>query len=177
LKAEYAPWPGGSDRKGALFHNNLVGCGGFENLPGGFFPVLKIGRHAGPDAEGFGRRVDADEYNVRFPDSLFNIRAEEQIPAAGGQDDLIQARLVNRQTIRIPLINPIGIDIHNGHPILGTFMGNHRHGRSAHIAGTDAQDVSGKKRFHDEQSSAYSVTERSSADGYGLFEQGELTQL
>jgi hypothetical protein len=67
---------------------------------------------------------------------------------ATSQDNLIQARLVNRQMIRIPLSNPVGIDIHNGHPIPGTFMGNHRHGRSAYIAGANAQDVFSKMRFH-----------------------------
>jgi hypothetical protein len=92
--------------------------------------------------------VLTDKNNIGFPNTVFDIRTEKQVFISDRPDNLIQTRFVNRQVIRIPLGDPLGIDIDNRYPIMGAFAGDHRHRRPAHITGTNTQDVSGKKRFH-----------------------------
>ncbi len=72
----------GLHRQGALLDDDLGGFRKLKDLPGGLFPVLEIGGHPGPEPEGFGRRVHADEDDVVLPDPRFDIRAEEEISPA-----------------------------------------------------------------------------------------------
>jgi hypothetical protein len=143
LTAVQDPFHGecGLHRQGALFDDDLGRFRELKDLSGGFFPVLKIGGHAGPETEGFGRCVHADEDDVVLPDTCFDIGAEEEIPSACCPDEAIQIGFEDGEIVGIPGRNPFGVDVHDRHPVAGALAGNHGHGRAADITGPDAEDV------------------------------------
>jgi len=140
------------DRQGALFDDDLVRDGVFQDLAGCLLPVLEIGGHAGAGAEGFRGGVDADEDDVAVANSTFDVGAEKEILPPHGADKFIQPRFVDRQIIGIPCGDPLGIYVHHRHPVVGTLGGDHGHGGSADIAGAYTEDVLFiyciKLRFH-----------------------------
>jgi len=112
----------------------------FQDLAGCLFPVLKVGGHAGTGAEALRGRIDADEDDIVFPDAPGYVRIEEEIPAARLLDDLIQSGFIDRKGRRVPLRDLLFIRIHNGHPVPGTFAGNHGRRRPAHEPGANTKD-------------------------------------
>ncbi len=130
----------GPDGKGALFDHDLGGFRKFQNLAGGLFPVLEIGGHPGAEAEGLGRRVHADKDDIIFPDSPFDVRAEEEVPAARRLDKLIQTGLVNGEIVGVPGRDSLGVDVHHRDPAAGAFGGDHRHRGAADITGPDTEN-------------------------------------
>jgi len=62
---------GGLHREGALLHDDLVGLGVCPYLSGGLVPVLKVGRHPCPGAEGLGE-------NRRLKSRLKKARLRQQ---------------------------------------------------------------------------------------------------
>ena len=127
--------------EGALLDDDLGRAGVFQDLAGRLFPVSEIRRHPRPDAEGLGGGVDADEDDVVVPDGPFDIRREKEIFPPRLGDDLVQARFVDGQAGRVPGGDPLRVDVHDGDPVIGAFFGDDGHGRTAHVAGPDAEDV------------------------------------
>lgn len=67
-----------------------------------------------------------------------------KISASASTDDLIQAGFVDRKLGEIgvvPGINARLVEIDNGDLYVRTTVCNNRHGRTAHVASTDAADV------------------------------------
>lgn len=75
----------------------------------------EIGSCAGADARFFGGRVDGDEDEVSLLDRAVDIRVKEQVPATAFHDDVFEARLEDRQVVRVPLVDPIMVHVHDGH--------------------------------------------------------------
>jgi len=57
---------GGAHRQRTFLNDDFGGGRVFYDLPRCLFPILEIGGFAGALPEGFGRRVDADEDDIRF---------------------------------------------------------------------------------------------------------------
>ena len=56
-------------------------------------------------------------------------------------DHVEQAGLEDRQVVRIPAPDALFVDVDHRHLVVGALGGDDRHGRAAHVAGADAQDV------------------------------------
>ena len=135
---------GGFHRNGALLDDDLGLVRDVRNHPGDRLDETHIGGASRPDTKGLGRRVDADKDNIGASDGILNSRREEQVTATSGFDDLVQSGLIDRKVVGIPGVNSLLIEIDYLHPNIGTFRGNHRHGRSADIAGPDAANLQSK---------------------------------
>ena len=64
---------------------------------------------------------------------------KEEILAPAGKNRFLQSRFVYGQTRGLPGGNFCGIDVHHDHAMLGTFLGDYRHRRPAHMTGSDAE--------------------------------------
>jgi hypothetical protein len=103
--------------------------------------MLQIRSSARTFAEDLGRCVDRHEDHVGGTDSADNVRRKEQIAAAGPLDDRIEAWLIDRERAAVPGIDPIAVDVGNGHRQMRAAIRHDSHGRAAHVAGTDTHDV------------------------------------
>ena len=113
----------------------------FEDLAGGLLPVLQVGGTPGALPEQLGRRVDRHEDDVGGADAAGHVGREEQIPAARAPHHLVQPGLVDRQPVAVPGVDAFGIDVGHGDPTLRAAIGDDRHGRTADVAGADAENV------------------------------------
>jgi hypothetical protein len=86
-------------REGTLFNNNFVGLGIFSNLPGGFVPVLQIGRHSGAGPKGFGGSIDTHENDIRFANPFLDFSAEKEVSSPGSSNHPIKTRFIDRQFV------------------------------------------------------------------------------
>ncbi len=134
---------GRAHRQGGFFHHDLVVLTHFGDLAGTLLDIAEVGCPAGTDAVGLGRRVDRDEDHVRLADGRIHIGREKEIFAATGPHDFIEARLVNRQFLRIPGVDPRLIDIDDSHAMIRALVRDHRHRRPADVSGSYAAN------FHD----------------------------
>ena len=121
--------------------NAVPSAGKRDNLVGGLFPVLEIGRHTGPFSEGLGRGVDGNENDVGIGYSFLDIGGEEEVFAPYLFYYFIETGFKDGDGIGIPLPNPLGADIHDFDPVPGAFQRDDGHGRTAHIPGPNAKDV------------------------------------
>ena len=131
----------GAHRQRRFFDDDLPVVGFFEDLTGGLLPVLQVRGTPGALPEQLGRRVDRDEDDVGGADAAGHVGREEQIPAARAAHHLVQPGLEDRQPVAVPGADPFGIDVGHGDPHMGTAICDDRHGRTADVAGADAEHV------------------------------------
>lgn len=55
-----------------------------------------------------------EDHSLRICDRLVHVRAEEQVPAPGGLDDLIKSGLVDGEVVRVPSVNPGLVQVDDG---------------------------------------------------------------
>mmetsp|Transcript_2494 Transcript_2494/g.5441 ORF Transcript_2494/g.5441 Transcript_2494/m.5441 type:complete len:309 (+) Transcript_2494:1053-1979(+) len=134
------------DGDGRLLHNDLghlvlglVAYGG--NPPRGKLPVRQVSRLAGADAGGLGGGVDGDKDDRALPDRRIDVGREEEVASAGLLDDLLQARLVDRQVVRIPSGDAALVEIAHSDLDIRAHLRDHRHRRAANIARAQAADL------------------------------------
>ncbi len=132
---------GGFHRKGTLFDDDLGGLGILQDLTGRGLPELQVRGHAGAGAEGLGGRVDADENDVVVPDAGGDIRAEEEVFTARGEDQIIEPRFVDGQGAGFPFGNALGVGVHDGDFVFRALVGDHGHRRPADIPGPDTENI------------------------------------
>ena len=89
----------GFDRERALFNDDFIARGTSHNLAGCFFPILKVRGTAGPLPEHFSGRVDGHEDDVRVRNAFVDVRAEEEIFIAAGEDNVVEAGFVYGKTV------------------------------------------------------------------------------
>src|SRR5690606_10223679 len=127
-----------------IFDHDLIGGGHGGNLPCTELDVFQVGRHALTLTVGLGGGVHRDEDHVGSSDGTLHIGGEEQVAAAGFGNDGIQPRLVHGklgEVLVVPCRDAGGVDIHNRNGDVRAFLGNHRHGGAANVAGSDAAYV------------------------------------
>lgn len=80
------------------------------------YDVLEIGGKASANARLLRRRVDTNEYEVRLADTLVYVRREEQVAAARLADDVLQARLVDREikVLAVPRVDARLVQVDDG---------------------------------------------------------------
>src|SRR5919108_324713 len=99
------------DGQSALLHYDLGRGGVFQDLTRGLLPELQVRRTACALAKGLGGRVHTDKDDLRLGNMTVDFRGKEKIPAARLVDNLLQARFVDRELIRLPGGNPRLVDI------------------------------------------------------------------
>ena len=115
---------GGTDRERRLFDDDLALVGDFKNIAGRLFPVLQVGSLAGTVAEGLRRGVHGNEDDVRFLDGGRDVRAEEEVAAAGALHHVVEAGFKNREIVAVPGIDTGLVDIDYGNLHIGALVGN-----------------------------------------------------
>ena len=130
------------NRKRRLLHHDLVAVRLLRDRPRRRLPVLQIRGITRPLAKGLRRRVHPHEDDVTRLDRLRDVRREEKILPAARLHHLIQPRLIDRQTVRVPRRNPLRVDVHHQHLPVRVHLGDHRHRRPANIPRPNARNVS-----------------------------------
>lgn len=134
----------GAARHRRLLHNDFGRLRDGRNAPRGRLDVAQVRREAAADARRLGRRVDAHEHNLRLVDGLVNVRRKEEVAPTALAHNRREARLKHgqlRQVLRVPRGNPLRVHVDDRHDNVGALLRQHRAGRTAHIAGTDAANV------------------------------------
>src|SRR4029453_17345554 len=90
---------GGADGQRRLFNDNLVAVRNCGNSSRTHLDVGQIGGAPGTDAVRLGRGVNTDEDDVRLADSPVDVSREEQIPAPGRHNDLVESGFINGKLI------------------------------------------------------------------------------
>mmetsp|Transcript_331 Transcript_331/g.957 ORF Transcript_331/g.957 Transcript_331/m.957 type:complete len:525 (+) Transcript_331:274-1848(+) len=129
------------DRDRGLLNDDLRRRARLGDGARGRLPVREISRGACTDAAHLGRCVDGDEDDVRLPDVLFHIDAEEEVAPARLEDNLVQSRFVDGQFVAVPLVDACLSDVEYNHLDVGALVRDHRHRRSTDVTGTYARDL------------------------------------
>ena len=125
---------------GALLDDDLWAHGLLGDHAGGGLDVLEIRGATGAYTVGLGRGADADEDDVGLTDGLADVCGEEEVPATGGLNNLLEPRLVDRKSITIPCGDALLVGIGDGDADIGALCRDHGHGGSADITGAETAD-------------------------------------
>ena len=98
----------------------------------------QVGRAAGADAVGLGRRVDGHKYDVGRLDRAFHVSGKTEIPTAGLTHDLVEARFVDGQPVGIPGGDARRVHVDHPHLDLRRLKRDHRHRWPTHVTGSNA---------------------------------------
>lgn len=79
---------------------------------------------ASTDTRGLGGCIDGDEDEVGFDDGLVDVGAEEEVLASALLDDLVEARLVDGQSVGVPLCNALRVHVDDGDLDVRALEGN-----------------------------------------------------
>lgn len=131
---------GGFDGDGGFFDDDFGAVRDFGDGAGGEFDVAEVGGATGTSAVGFGGGADGDEDDVGVFDGLDDVGAEEEVPAAGGLDDFIESGFVDGEGSGVPGGDAGLVEVTDGDLDVGAFVGDHRHGGSADVAGSETTD-------------------------------------
>ena len=134
----------GADGEGAFFDNNGVTLSASGHLPCRGLDPTQITGLAGPHTLGLGGSVNGQEDHVRVGNRSVDLRREMKVSPSTSTDDLIQAGFIDGQLGEIciiPSINACLVEVDNDDLNLRATVCNHRHGRTANVASTDAADV------------------------------------
>src|SRR5690606_25340793 len=134
----------GAHGQGRFLHHDLVIFGYRGDLPCAELDELQVGRHALALAVGLGGRVHRDEDHVGGGDGRIHVGGEEQVPPAGFGHHRVKPRLVYRQLGEVPVVpsrDAGSVDVNDRNGDVRAFLGNHRHGGAANVAGANAAYV------------------------------------
>mmetsp|Transcript_2340 Transcript_2340/g.7011 ORF Transcript_2340/g.7011 Transcript_2340/m.7011 type:complete len:206 (-) Transcript_2340:79-696(-) len=132
---------GSLNRDGGLLDDDLGRLGDRCNSAGGELPVGEVSCASGADAILLRWRIHSDEDDVGLLDCLVHLGSEEQVLSSALLDDLVEARLVDWQAVRVPRGDSGLRDVHNGHGRVRALLRNLGHRRSADISGSHTADL------------------------------------
>ena len=130
-------------RQGALLHHDRVALGAGRHLPGRDLDPTQVTGLASPHAPGLGGGIHREKHHVGLGNGRLYLGSEKEVAAPAATHHQIEPWLIDRQPIQIRIVpggNASGVEIHHRDTDLGTAIGDHRHGGTAHIAGTDTAD-------------------------------------
>ncbi len=126
---------------GRFFDDDLRRVGMLGDGPRDGFHKSQVGRPAGPESIGLGRRIHRHEDHVGAFDRTRNVRGIGEIAPAYLPHDLRQPRLVHGQFVRIPGRDPRRVHVDDRGPYSGATLRDDRHRSPPDIACANATDV------------------------------------
>ncbi|GJN23258.1 hypothetical protein PR202_gb10892 [Eleusine coracana subsp. coracana] len=131
----------GLDRDSGFLNNDLVRLGDISNHTSSTLPVGEVGSLSSTKTTGLGGCVHRDEDNVSLSDVLLNIGAEEEVLAPALLHNIIETRLIDRESVAVPGLDAGLGDVDNDNLNIRALEGNDCHCRATDVASTDAADL------------------------------------
>ena len=136
---------------GELRYNNLITSRNLGDGSGGQLKVTQIGSAASSHAKGLGgslwirekrkSHIHRQEHHISLGDTLLHVGAEEQVDSAHLLHDLVETRLEDGQTLAVPLLHSLSVQIDHVDRDIGALESNNGHRGTTHITSADAANV------------------------------------
>ena len=134
-----------------LGYNNHITSRNLGDGSGGQLKVTQIGGAASSHAKGLGgslcirekgnRHIHRQEHHISLGDTLLHLGAEEKVLSAHLLHDFVQTRLEDGQTLAVPLLHSLRVQIDHVDRDIGALESNNGHRGTTHVASTDAANV------------------------------------